>query len=256
MPSALFKRYADAIRGFGGSSLTDSLKIAVDGRLTVYYAPFDWVNPNARIVLVGITPGRTQAINALNEAKRQLEHGATEQEALIRAKQTAAFSGSMRKNLIAMLERVELPAALGVADGEALFTTSSHLVQTISVLPFPVLIDGKDYKDQPPILRTSLLKSQMFEHFVPVARALSGATFLPLGTVPNATLTWLVDNGHLNATQVLSGMPHPSNASRERVDYFVGRKLRSALSSKTNATKLDAALANLRSGVARLRRAV
>ena len=32
-----------------------------DGALSVYYAPWDWVNTSAKVMLVGITPGAYQA---------------------------------------------------------------------------------------------------------------------------------------------------------------------------------------------------
>jgi len=38
-----------------------SLRLFDDGRISLYYAPFDQLNENARIVLVGITPGRRQS---------------------------------------------------------------------------------------------------------------------------------------------------------------------------------------------------
>lgn len=43
-----------------------------DGAVKIYYAPFEYINPEARIVLVGITPGPTQMVNANNEARQAL----------------------------------------------------------------------------------------------------------------------------------------------------------------------------------------
>lgn len=45
--------------------LPDSLLLKKEGKISIYYAPFEYVNENARIVLVGITPGLQQAANAL-----------------------------------------------------------------------------------------------------------------------------------------------------------------------------------------------
>ena len=53
-------------------------------------------------------PGRTQMMNALRECRAQLDRGASEEKALMAAKKTAAFSGAMRPNLTAMLDRVGL----------------------------------------------------------------------------------------------------------------------------------------------------
>jgi len=38
---------------------------------------------------------------------------------------------------------------------------------------------------------------------------------------------------------ILAGMPHPSGANGERISYFLGRKDRDKLSSKTNPDKID-----------------
>jgi hypothetical protein len=52
--------------------------------------------------------------------------------------------------------------------------------------------------------------------------------------------------------RVLEGLPHPSGSNAERIAYFLGRKNRGALSSKTNPEKLDRAREVLRRQVARL----
>ena len=43
--------------------------------LDIAYAPFDYVNKSAEIVIVGLTPGRQQMRNALVEARRCLKAG-------------------------------------------------------------------------------------------------------------------------------------------------------------------------------------
>jgi hypothetical protein len=37
------------------------------GNVQVYYAPWDWVNTRAKVMLVGITPGAHQTVEALRE---------------------------------------------------------------------------------------------------------------------------------------------------------------------------------------------
>lgn len=75
-------RYADAIRSSSLSELrTDTdlggkLQMIKNDTLTISYAPFDYVNLHARVVLVGITPGRQQARNALLAAWPHLVAGA------------------------------------------------------------------------------------------------------------------------------------------------------------------------------------
>jgi hypothetical protein len=43
-----------------------------DGPDSVYYAPFAYINEDANIVIAGITLGKTQLLNALREARKQL----------------------------------------------------------------------------------------------------------------------------------------------------------------------------------------
>jgi len=88
------------------SPLPTSLFIKKEGQISVYYAPFEYVNVNAKIVIVGITPGLQQAANALNVAKTGLETGCSSEKILKSVKSSASFSGPMRSNLINMLDHV------------------------------------------------------------------------------------------------------------------------------------------------------
>lgn len=255
MNKTLFPHYLTAIRNFNGDATSSALKMSSDGALSAYYAPFDYVNPGARVVLVGITAGRTQAVNALAEAKRQLEQGAALEQALIRAKQTGAFSGPMRSNLTAMLDRIGLATWLRVASCDALFGDAAKLLQTTSVLPFPTFVNGENYNGAPDLINTPMLRAMMVDHFLPIIKALPDAVILPLGPVPSKALAWLVSQGKISATRILRGMPHPSSANGERIQYFLGRKEASRLSAKTDPTKLDAARESLAVAVAALPRA-
>lgn len=226
--------------------------LAQEGPLSVYYAPFEWVNHQARVILVGVTPGKTQANNALAEAKRHLSAGAASHEVLRNAKQTGAFSGAMRPNLVALMDCVGLPQVLGLRSCADLFGSAAHLLQSASILPFPVFLNGANYNGVPDLIRTPLLRELMLAHFLPMVRGLPDAALIPLGPVPTKALSWLVQQGHVSGRRVLEGLPHPSGANGERIAYFLGRKSRSELSSKTDASKLDAARAQLLSAVAAL----
>ena len=49
----------------------------------------------------------------------------------------------MRKNLIQMLDELGLNDYLGLSSSSELFDTASHMVQTMSVLPYPVFYKVK-----------------------------------------------------------------------------------------------------------------
>jgi len=251
MNTSLFEKFSAAIRA--GAAPDDArLQLAADGPLGVWYAPFEAVNLRAKLVLVGITPGRVQAANALAEARRQLEAGAPPEEAMRKAKQVGAFSGPMRTNLVEMLDHIGLGKWLKIASCAELFESRPDLLQTASVLQFPVFVDGENYSSSPDPIRTPLLRSMVLDHFAPMGKLLPDAVFVPLGPVPTKVMQWLAEEGRFKSQQVLAGLPHPSGANAERIQYFLGRKDASRLSAKTNASLLDAARTALLSKVTQL----
>jgi hypothetical protein len=106
-----------------------------NGEVKIYYAPFEYINPSARIVLAGITLGPTQIVNAKNETRRVLQAGKPSGEAIQAAKSVGAFSGKpLRSNLINQLNHWGFHKWLGLSDSADLFSTSRRLVQTTSLL--------------------------------------------------------------------------------------------------------------------------
>jgi len=237
-------RAAVLVQGVSGD-LTDALKISSAGRLDTYYAPFEHINSGARVVLVGITPGQSQAAAALGELRRHLLSGASDEDSLRAAKETASFSGGMRTALVGMLDSVGLARVLGLGACTALFETSRDLVHYTSALRYPVLCDGVNYSGSPKIVQTPYLL-QMVDHWLAdEARQLPDALWIPLGREPVAALNHLVVRGVLEASRILAGLPHPSGANAERISYFLGRKAKEHLSSKTNAAAIDQARADI-----------
>ena len=125
----------------------------------IYYAPFEYINQSARIVLVGITPGPTQMVNANNEARRALQAGTSSEEVIRAAKSVGAFSGEpLRSNLINQLNHWGFHKWLDLSDSADLFSTSRHLVQTTSLLRYPVFVKDNDYRGAPDMIKHPLLR--------------------------------------------------------------------------------------------------
>lgn len=247
MEHTLLSHYAPAIRTTNFSRVLRAADIPTafllgrDGTLSAHYIPFDVVNPAAKVVLVGITPGFTQWKNAMVEAQRQLQAGASLEAVGLAAKRTGAFSGSMRPNLIHLLDAIGLPRWLNIASCDALFGTHAGLVQTTSILRHPVFVKGENYNGTPSMIRSPFLQKQLLEHFAQEVSQLTNPVYIPLGPKVSEGLRWLASQGVLNADRILDGLPHPSGANAERIAYFLGRKDKGALSAKTNAAQLDAA---------------
>ena len=251
MKNELFNKYAPIIKNLsaaelnGSATLNERLRITQEGPVEVCYVPLEHINTSARIVLVGITPGRTQMINAVQEARRQLDAGADVTQTLIAAKKIGAFSGAMRPNLVNLLNHVGINRWLEIESCDDLFGKASEMVQTTSVLRNAVFINGENYNGTPSMSRNPLLRNQLLSQFGEDAKVLLHAVFVPMGDKVAEALHFVADQGLLNRERILDGLPHPSGANAERIAYFLGRKNRGDLSVKTDPVKLDAARASL-----------
>jgi len=224
----MFDQFKSAVLSFDAASgltpeLENQLLLGRDGAISCLYAPFEHVAANARVVFVGITPGRSQAELSLGAMKHALEAGCSDEEALRQAKLTASFSGTaMRNNMTAMLDRIGLHHRLGIAGSAELFEADG-LAHFTSALRFPVLFEGENYNGRgADLLKSPFLRRMIDTWLAEEARQLSQALWLPLGKEPARAVAHLVARGILPADRVISGLPHPGTANNGRVAEFLG----------------------------------
>jgi hypothetical protein len=247
----LLPRFLDAIgavdlsRVAAPDQIPEAFVLALEGKLATCYIPFESVNTAAQVVIVGITPGFNQWKNAVAEAQRQMQRGATEQELLHAARLAGAFSGAIRPNLVALLDAIGVQRWLGIDSCATIFSEHADLVQVTGVLRHAVFVNWKNYSGAPNMTRTPFLQKQMLDWFAPEAEQLRGAVFIPMGATVGEGLDWLAALGVIDPARVLHGLPHPSGANAERVAYFLGRKGKATLSANTNGELLDATRAAL-----------
>jgi len=242
----LFEKYIKFIQSQSFTLSQDKLPVELlieeDGDLSVYYAPFDYINTDAKIVVCGITPGFQQAILALEEAGKKLRKGATPEAAELAAKNTASFGGPMRSNLIRLLDYIGIPQKLRINSCSELFGNKSNLVHYTSALRYPVFKSLKNYSGTPSMVSKPILRKQLDRYFLPeLAQLSSSSLIVPLGPKVEEALSLAVKAGSVSQGQVLGGLPHPSGANAERVAYFLGEKPAEKLSTKTNPIKIDIA---------------
>jgi len=223
------------------ADIPESFLLAREGRYSSHYIPFESVNRQARVVVVGISPGFVQWKNAMREAQRRMALGASTQEVLRAARQAGAFSGAIRPNFVALLDAIGVQRWLGIASCARLFDSDAGLVHIGAILRHPVFVDGKNYSGTPAMPRHAFLRDEVLRYFAHEAALLPDALYIPMGASVSDGLDWLAGQGVLRAERILHGLPHPSGANAERVAYFLGKKERAALSAKTNGAQLDAA---------------
>ena len=242
--STLFSRFASVIRTHSIEELTQSdlLRLKTLGTIQSFYAPFEAINHNAKVVIVGICPGQQQWLNALIAAKDGLEQQLSEANILKLAKNSGAFSGPIRKNLTQLLNHIGLHNQLGIQTTAELFSNHQDMVQMCSVLQQCILVNGKNYAGSTPaMLKNELLKQHIDDYFIPMVQQLPNAIYIPLGKGVDEVLNYVSSLGYLNDQQILAGLPHPSGANAERIKYFLGEKPRNQLSRQTNPEQIDSA---------------
>src|SRR5262245_21787228 len=116
----LLERFVPFVKGLAGREelrkkdiLVPPFLLGEEGNVAVYYAPFHHVNEDTRLVLVGITPGWNQAEIAFRRTRHHLLQDNLPAEASRKVAQEASFAGSMRGNIIQMLNGLDVPRRLG-----------------------------------------------------------------------------------------------------------------------------------------------
>lgn len=199
------------------------LLIDASGPVKVYYVPFDYINPRALIVLVGITPGPTQMVNANNEARRVLLSGKSNGDAIQAAKSVGAFSGEpLRSNLIKQLNHWGFHKWLCLGDSADIFSTARDLVHTTSLLRYPVFVNDDDYRGAPDMTKHPVLRKYLLENFAAEVEQLKDAVFVGLGPLVQKVLDRLGQEGVINTDRVIGGMLHPFGNCTYRINYLIG----------------------------------
>ncbi len=183
-------------------------------KLEVYYTPFDYINEKAIVVILGITPGLNQMKKAFTAAIEN-KH-LSDEEVLHQVKKSASFEGTMRQNLITMLDELELPRYLGIASTSELFDAASHLVYNTSLLPYAVFFNHQNFNgSRPNILKTEMLYSYVKTYFLNDISRLENPLIIPLGVNVSKVLDYSYKNN-----PILKGFPHPSGSNGHRHRQF------------------------------------
>ena len=201
----------------------EAFLLAREGRLAVFYAPLHAITPNARVVIVGLTPGRSQMVAAFQEARRLLRDGWHPPHLFQEIRRRMAFKGSMRTNLVHMLDRIGVANRLGLGTSANLFGNASHHLHSTSALRYPVFVDGRNYSGSPKIWQSPLLTRIVTANLPFELEQAPDAFIVPLGKAVEDALALV---GFRDSPRTLTGFPHPSGANGHRVKQFRSERQR------------------------------
>ena len=189
--------------------------IKKDGNIEIYYAPFDYINTKAKIVIVGITPGLQQMLQSyevINQGKSLKE-----------VKDLSSFKGSMRTGLIKYLDELKINDILKIKSCESLFNKNSRYLHTTSLVKYPVFDKGKNYSGAN-ILKKKILLDFIEKNFLEELKTLKKSIIIPLGNTVSSTIEYLNNKYNLKLACFLKGFPHPSGANARKNIQFKENK--------------------------------
>lgn len=206
--------------------LIKELLLEKEGNLEIYYCPHnEYINVNAKILIVGIAPGFDQMNKSIATARKCLEENIPLNEIPYYCKLESRFHGSMRRNIISMLDELELNKALNMKSCDSLFQDMNYMLDTTSVIPYSVFIGGKNYTGHNPRpLESRLLLKYIKSCFYSQIGLFRDSLTIPLGKSVEEVLYSLIDFGILDKSQCLMGFPHPSGANGHRLTQFSRNK--------------------------------
>ena len=187
-----------------------------DGNIEIYYAPFDYINSKAKIVIVGITPGlqqMTQSFQVIKDGKSLKE-----------VKDLSSFKGSMRTTLIKYMDELKINKILKIKSCESLFDLDSKYLHTTSLVKYPVFDKGKNYSGVN-ILKKKILLDFIEDNFLKELEMHQNSIIVPLGNTVSSTIDYLNIKHQLNLRCFLKGFPHPSGLNvRKNIQFEENKK--------------------------------
>ena len=226
----MFEKYADLIKEMNKfekeNILNKKFELYNNSNIKIFYAPHnEIINKNAKIFIVGITPGWTQTRIAYQTAHKGLKDNLSYEQIKKNCKKNSRFAGSMRKNLVQMLDKLELNNYLQLESCSKLFEENDNLLHTTSLIPYPVFINNKNYTgSNPKITENKILWSYIENFFYKEYLALPNTLIIPLEKTVKKVLKILIEKNLINKKNCLLGFPHPSGANGHRQKQFEKNK--------------------------------
>ena len=215
----MISKYIDQIKSLKKINKSIIIKknflIQKNDNIEIYYAPFDYFNPKAKIMIVGITPGLQQMLQSFQVIN--------DNKSLKEVKDLSSFKGSMRTTLIKYLDELKVNKKLKIKSCESLFNKDSKYLHTTSLVKYPVFDKGKNYSGSN-ILKKKMLVEFIEKNFLQELKTLKKSIIIPLGNTVSSAIEYLNNKYDLKLRCFLQGFPHPSGANARKNIQFKENK--------------------------------
>lgn len=205
----------------------------IDEKIIFEPTGFEYQNTKAKVVIVGITPGNSQ----LKGEREGLD--------LREIKRMNAFAGSMRPNLINMLDYIGVNNMLGIESSRSLWEEDFDKVDMTSLLKeatYELKKDGSKmmFKDVKKIAKSEKLTRMLEEGFVKdCSKYESDVLFVACGPGVYDVLKKLQEEHKITGSVV--GIAHPSGANIGRILCYLGKTENKAQSNEWCLSKCQEA---------------
>lgn len=190
---------------------------------------FDYVNPKAEVVIVGITPGNSQ-LDGSREGMSPRE-----------IKRKYAFAGKMRPNLMKMLDFIGVNRLLGIESCSTLWEEDFDKVDMTSLLveaTYELKKDGTTemFRHANKIAKSEKLTRMLEEGFVKNCSSYENSVlYVACGLGVYDVLKGLLEEQKIKGQVV--GIAHPSGANMKCIQCYLGKTEPSTLSMQNYVDK-------------------
>lgn len=209
----------------------------LDEKFTFEPTGFDYVNPKAEVVIVGITPGNSQL------------KGSREGMSPREIKRKYAFAGTLRKNMVRMLDYVGVNSLLKIDSCASFWEQDFDRVEMTSLLKDATYVVGKSgksmFKDTEIIAKSIELTEKYENGFVRDCEQYKQAKlFVACGQGVYDELMKLKERCIITAPVI--AIAHPSSNNAMRVLYYMGQLDSSLIWCKEKAKEAKDIIATMK----------
>ena len=197
--------------------------------IRIIWAPFDFINRDARLAIIGVTPGPTQAFLSYRAGRQSVVDGSDIQESLEKAKTASSFRGDvMEPNLKSLLEHSGVAERAGIVDIDLLWTKEAKKVHFTSTIRYPTFINNQLFNNQIDSLAHAELRRYVDTYLVEELRSLpTDSQIVVLGKKGPRIVRHAAKTGGIDEKRIIS-LPHPSGSATGAVrDFLSNTKTRS-----------------------------